>query len=168
MTTHLLIKIHPVYFEGKTQNFFPTWVTELNRYLAGISISRNCKMITISNTPCPAYLVTGMDFPLSGRSFDEFCSLTGYDTTIKVIEGHYRWQSGYGFSISISNNGALKTDFKDLNNHIKTNWLINRCLEFLTWFNSAYDDDLVLNMSIFLTLTSISMGALTIQQVAAV
>jgi hypothetical protein len=168
--SYLLIKIHPVYVVGKSYNFFPIWVTELNNYISGITKYSEYKMVVIYNNPIPAYLVTGVDLPVAfpGQCKDESCSLSNNTVTREVIEGQYHWQSGYGFSYSISTKSPISHASIDLNDCINSNWIINKYLEFLTRFNSAYDDDLVLNMSFCMASSSIGRFSLSILQLACV
>ena len=151
----ILIQIQSVFVAPKSWSLYPTWANELNIFISGIVEQNDYKMIAIRESPDPTHLVVGLKPEQSINSH----SSDGIDFSVNRIknqeyaEGCFNWQAGYGFSHTFSKIGPESNKDKAYNYHYYPNYLINKYLEFLTKFNSAYDDDLFLNLSYCISLS---------------
>ena len=169
--TSILINIQSVFVVQKTWNFHPSWVTEFTNHISGIAKQNDYRVIAIEGTPDPIHLLIKLKPGLSfcGQPEDVTNFWANYPNTNGCFEGHFKWRAGHGFTHSISRNGDVSLCASDKNNHLHSDWLIDKYLEFLTKFNTAYDDDLFLNMSYCMVPSSLSMRRYpTIPQKAAV
>jgi hypothetical protein len=142
--TCLLIQIQRVFVAPDCLDLTPSWILDLNRFITREAKLSDYKMIELSSNPDPTHLIFSSK-PLSSRKCSgnqaSSVSSAGYNG---FVEGHFTWRTGCGFVREIHTIGKISGQKK---NPFHSNSVINKYLEFIEGFNSAYDDNLFLNVS---------------------
>jgi len=152
----ILIYIHCEIVKKKRAVYFPSWSTELANYISGIVKLNDFKIITINRAPNPTYLVTHSKTEhLNYRQLEENPGSSRNPVHFQPhTEGQFKWKSGLGFSFSFANNREIDSEAGFNLKPVQFDHLIAKYLEFLCRFNTAYDDDMFLNMSFYETSTT--------------
>lgn len=148
---YILIFINCVAISRNSNAYFSAWTAELTNYLSGIIKENDFKIISVGEAPNPTFLVVKSKTEgfYSGQS--KVSSYFAKDPSYREspIECKFNWQVGQGFTGSYSKFRMKFPEVGDEHKHLRFDFLIEKYLEFLQRFNTAYDDDLYLNMSFF-------------------
>ena len=142
--TYTQIYIQVVFaVEGRQRLIKPTHKEELQKYLSGIFVNRNQKVLAVNCMPDHTHLLIGMapQLALSDLVRDIKTGTSNLINDRQWFRGRFHWQEGFGaFSYSRSQlNQVIHYIHSQEKHHAKTSFR-EEYLEFLRKFGVEYDE----------------------------
>ena len=150
LNNSIIIIIHSVFVTQRFHFNASSWAKELKGVISETAEQNGCKLISISDHPDLTHLVKAAN-PGSFRDSLENDPPQSGPGMPNFFEAAFYWNIGSGYSCSVSGPGQLNEYSPVISGLIHKHWLIDKYLEFLSRFNTAYDDNLYMNISLFMS-----------------
>lgn len=140
--TYSQLYFHIVFaVKGRGNLISSTWNEELYKYITGIVINKNQKLIAINGMPDHVHILIGMkpDGNLSELVRDIKANSSKFINEKKWIVGKFEWQQGFGaFTLGHSQLAAIINYIKSQEEHHKTKTFKEEYLDFLKRYDIDY------------------------------
>ena len=149
LRTYLLITIQTEVLNHRYQNIPSGWTSDLFKLISSEALLSGQKIIDLGGKRSASHLIFQriQDNPDFNNSRN-VRPVSGNTQFLKsVIEAHFKWRTGSGFVCQKLKSGRESYTTSSSRDLHSQSYLIEKYLEYLNFFNVAYEDDIRLNFS---------------------